>query len=297
MEKPMVRIADLVTGLIEGGQFTASEEASLMELLVQRTHEQEGMSLAGYIEREAKDATDLQLERLREIQNRLYRYCIRGSSIGNKRVSELTADDIRRYIIKTAESYEMDKNSWFVFLTMLQRALDAMSFEGVLGFQPPAVMHLKFYYLAQRKQGVERPYVGVEWRKIRGWLEQNPQDAIGLALALWYEGEISPEEIIGLKRTDLLDSDGNYSEFPSVIKKNTAEDYLLLTKKRKQIIHAALNLYPGADREYVFMIEGKKRLKKLPKKSLQSKMESICGELGLVYKSFRCTDMILWGLH
>lgn len=297
MVKPMVGIADLVTGLIEGGQLTAAEEASLRELLVQRAQEQKGMSLAGYIEREAKEATDLQLDRLKEMQIRLCRYCIRGSSIGDKRVSELTADDIRRYIIQTAESYEMDKNSWFVFLTMLQRALDAMSFEGVLGFDPPSGMQFKYYHLASRKQGVERPYAGLEWRKIRDFLEQNPQDVIGLALALWYEGEISPKEIIGLRRMDLLDSDGNYSESPTVIKKNSAEDYLLLTKKRKQIIRAALDLYPGADREYVFMVRGKKRLKKLPKMSLQEKMESICGELGIGYKSFRCTDMILWGLH
>lgn len=297
MEKPTVRMVDLVTGLIADGRLTATEEASLRDLLVQRADEQEGMSLAGYIEREAKEATDLQLERLWEIQDRLYRYCIRGSSIADKRVSELTEDDIRRYIIQTAESYEMDKNSWFVFLTMLQRALNAMSFEGVLGFDPPSGMQFKFYYLASRKQGVERPYAGLEWRKIRDWLEQNPQDAIGLALALWFEGEISPKEIIGLKKTDLLDSDGECSESPTVIKKNDSEDYLLLTKKRKQIIRAALDLYPDVNREYVFMVRGKKRLKKLPKKSLQEKMESICGELEIVYKSFRCTDMILWGLH
>lgn len=297
MNESVVKISELVTLLVQGGQLTQEEEESLRRLLVQRAHEQESMSLVGYMEREADKATDLRADRLIEMQNRLYRYCIRGNSIGDKGAAELTEDDIRRYIIQTAVSYEMDKNSWFVFLTMLQRALNAMSYEGVLSFSPPVAMNSMFMDLANRKHCIERPYDGVEWKKLRGWLEQNPQDVSGLALALWFEGEISPGEIIDLKKSYLMDSDGEYSANPTVLKKNISEDYLLLTWKRRRIIRSALDLYPGADQEYIFMTEGKRKLKKLPKMALQEKLESICREIGIKYKPFKRAEMILWGLH
>lgn len=38
MEKSMVRMVDLVTGMIEGGQLTPEDEASLRKLLVERAN-------------------------------------------------------------------------------------------------------------------------------------------------------------------------------------------------------------------------------------------------------------------
>lgn len=297
MEKSMVRMVDLVTGMIEGGQLTPEDEASLRELLVERANAQEGMSLAGYIEREADKSLDIKVDWLREMQTRVCRYCIRGSSIGEKKPGELTKDDIHKYIVHTAVSYEMDRNSWFLFLTMLQQALDVMSREGVLSFCPPSAMGWSFLEHDNKKHRIERPYYGLEWRKIRDWLEQNPQDVCGLALALWFAGGISPGEITELRKSCLMDSDGEYSTDPSVLRKSGWEEYLKLTRKRSLIIHAALDMYPGVDREYIFMIEGKRKLRKLPKTAMKEKLESICREVGVTYKPFKCSDMILWGLH
>lgn len=44
------------------------------------------------------------------------------------------------------------------------------------------------------------------------------------------------------------------------------------------------------------MAENKGELEKLPKTGLQPKMKSICRQIGIMYKSFKYTDMILWGL-
>lgn len=297
MEKSVVTMLDLVLGMIDGGQFTPAEEASLGKLLVERFKTREGMSLVGYIEREADRAIDIKADYLREIKTRVYKYCIRGSSIGDKRPADLTEDDIRKYIIQTAVSYEMDSNGWFLFLTMLQQALNKMSYEGVLSFSPPVAMGSKFWDLMKRKHCVERPYTGGEWKKVWEWLEQHPRDIIGLALALWFEGEISPGEIIGLKKSYLMDYDGKYSMEPIVLKRNVSEDYLRLTSKRKQIIRAALDVYPGAEQEYIFMVEGKRKLKKFPRMCMQEKMEGICREIGIRYKPFRDSEMILWDLH
>lgn len=297
MGKSVVTMLDLVTGMIEGGQLTPEDEASLRELFVERAHAREGMSLAGYIKREAGKVADIRADHIREMHTRLYRYCIRGDSIGDKSPDELTEDDIRKYIIHTAVSYEMDQNSWYVFLRMLQRALNAMSYEGVLSFSPPIAMDRKFWDLVNRKHCVERPYDDVEWGKIGGWLEQNPLDVHGLALALWFEGKISPGEIIGLKKSYLMDYSGEYSVEPVVLKKNESEDYLRLTSKRRRIIRAALDMYPGADQKYIFMAEGKKRLKKLVEMELQEKLKTICRETGVKYKPLKSSEMILWGLH
>lgn len=297
MEKSVVSMLDLVTGMIKGGQLRSDEEASLRELLVERDHAQEGMSLAGYIEREADKVLDIKVDWLREMQARVFRYCIRGSSIADKSPVELTEGDIHKFIVRTMVSYEMDRNSWYLFLVMLQQALDAMSNEGVLSFSPPKVMGQLFWEQDQRKHRIERPYYGPEWRKIREWLEQNPQDVCGLALSMWFAGGISPGEITELRKSYLMDSDGGYSSNPSVLRKNGSEDYLKLTRKRSLIIHAALDMYPGVDREYIFMTKGKRKLKKLTKTDMKEKLESICREVGVKYKPFKCSDMILWGLH
>lgn len=297
MEKSVVSMLDLVTGMIEGGQLTSEEEVSLRELLVERAHAREGMSLVGYIKREADNVADIRADYIRELQTRLYMYCIRRDSIGDKSPAELTEDDIRKYIIRTAVSFEMDRNSWHVFLRMLQRALTAMSREGALSFSPPIALDGKFLDLSNRKHSVERPYAGVEWGKIKDWLEQHPRDVPGLALALWFEGEISLGEIIGLKKSHLMDYSGEYSVEPVVLKKNESEDYLRLTSKRRRVIRAALDMYPGADQKYIFMVEGKKRLKKLPEMELQEKLKTICRETGVKYKPLKSSEMILWGLH
>lgn len=99
-----------------------------------------------------------------------------------------------------------------------------------------------------------------------------------------------------MKKSDLMDISGKYSMDPVVVKKNASEDYLVLTPSRKRIIHSALELYPGADQEFIFMDENNGILERMSKRSLQPKLAFICRQVGVVYKMVKCTDMVLWGL-
>lgn len=155
------------------------------------------------------------------------------------------------------------------------------------------------FYEILKKHGIKMPYEGEDLEMIRAWMKQNPEDVRGLALALWLEGEISPEEIINLKITDLVNDGSKYmGDVAGIrIRKHGSEDYLLLTANRKKIIHAALGLYQEKGKEYVFMTESKGRLEKLPKSGLPIKLSKICRQIGVEYKArFKCTDRILWRL-
>lgn len=286
-------MADIVMQIIREGQLTMEQEDTVRRLLTERAHMQGCRSLAGYIVRESSKAADLKADEIKEMYDRLYRYCIKESSIGNMDVSELSEAEIRKFIVMTAKLYELDRKSWYIFLSVLQAALNAMAREGVLGFEPPKRMHLDYLEIAKRSRGVEIPYEDDKLERIMQWLEENPEDVRGLAIALWLEGGISAEEITDLKTSDLLDSNGRCSRNPIVVKKNASEDYLLLTTKRGNIIRAALELHPDKEQEYIFMVDNKGELEKLPRTSLPSKMVSICRQVGVQYKCFKCTDRIL----
>lgn len=160
MGKHGVSMCDMISGVIQDGQLSDQEEDLLSKLLVQRSHARRCGSLVEYIERESRKVADFTADDIKERQGRLCKYCIHGSSIGGKDVSSLTIDDIRKFIIQTAVLYEMDRKSWFVFLTMLQIALNAMSSEGVLQFDPPRGLQTDFSEIAKRKRSVEKPYSG-----------------------------------------------------------------------------------------------------------------------------------------
>lgn len=297
MEEHGIKMFDMIRKIILDGQISVEDEDDLQKLLVRRSHERKCRSLSEYIQRESGKSADIKADEVRELQGRIYRYCIKGRSVGEQSVDFLAEDDIHKFIVQTAVLYEMDRKSWFVFLGMLQMALNAMSRDGVINFKVPEGMHNAFSEVAKRKRCIERPYSGDEWEKVKAWLAQNRQDIRCLALALWLEGGISVDEIGNLKKTDLVDCNGRYDDVdPSLVKRNATEDYMVLNTVRKQIILDALKLYPGSDQNYIFAVENEGRLEKLPKSSLQTKMGCICRQLGIMYKSFKNTDMVLWSL-
>lgn len=146
----------------------------------------------------------------------------------------------------------------------------------------------------KRKHGIERPFEGETLEKIAAWLEENPEDVRGLAVAFWLSGEISAKEIANLRPSDLV----SCSDADAVmIKRNTSIDYLLLTPERKRIIHAALELYQGRGKEYVFMVESRGKLRKLSEVGLLGKLAAICRQVDVTYKApVKCTDRIIWSL-
>lgn len=154
--------------------------------------------------------------------------------------------------------------------------------------------NIDFSEAMKEKYGIERPFEGEDLEKIATWLEQNPEDVRGLAVALWLLGEISTEEIVNLRPSDLVSCSDDDA---AVIRRNTSIDYLLLTPKRKRIIHAALELYRGRGKEYVFMSESRGKLRKLSEVGLLGKLAAICRQVDVAYKApLKCTDRIIWSL-
>lgn len=154
--------------------------------------------------------------------------------------------------------------------------------------------NIDFYKNLKRKHGIERPFEGEDLEKIAAWLEENPEDVRGLAVAFWLLGEISTEEIANLRPSDLVSCS---DEDAITISRNTSVDTLLLTPERKRIIHAALNLYNGRGKEYVFMYENRGKLRKMSEAGLLGKLAAICRQVGVAYKApIKCTDRIIWNL-
>lgn len=153
---------------------------------------------------------------------------------------------------------------------------------------------IDFYGNLKREHGIERPFEGEALEKIAAWLEENPEDVRGLAVAFWLLGEISAKEIANLRPSDLVSCS---DEDAITIRRNTSVDILLLTPERKRIIHAALNLYNGRGKEYVFMTESRGKLRKLSETGLLVKLAAICRQVDVTYKApLKCTDRIVWSL-
>lgn len=153
---------------------------------------------------------------------------------------------------------------------------------------------IDFYGNLKREHGIERPFEGEALEKIAAWLEENPEDVRGLAVAFWLLGEISTEEIVNLRPSDLV----SCSDADAVmIRRNTSIDYLLLTPERKRIIHVALELYQGRGKEYVFMCESRGKIRKLSEVGLLAKLAAICRQVDVTYKApIKCTERIIWSL-
>lgn len=153
---------------------------------------------------------------------------------------------------------------------------------------------IDFSEVVKEKYGIKRPYEGEDLEKIAMWLEQNPEDVRGLAVAFWLLGEISAKEIANLRPSDLV----SCSDADAItIRRNTSVDTLLLTPERKRIIHAALDLYNGRGKEYVFMVKDRGKLRKLSEVGLLGKLAAICRQVDVTYKApIKCTDWIIWSL-
>ena len=210
-------------------------------------------------------------------------------------IKELSANDIRKLIILTAELRRMDRGDKLFFMIMLQHTLDELDRKGILGFNPSRKIFSKYKAAMDRITFIDNPYTPEEVHRITEWIDANPYDMRGLAVGLWLASDITANEIVELKKEDLMDSDGINTVNPTVVKKNEAEDYIALAGRREEIIRNALNLHDGRDLEYVFMpgSEGG-TWKKMLGRSLPSKMSHICREIGIKYKPFKCIEAIKW---
>ena len=302
MRGERITVFDMILQIIDGNQLSAEEETEIFGILEQRGRKRESarMSkcLAGVIEAEMQKKVDEGIikESTKNRYHPIFRRCFQETIIGNMASSDLSEEIIREYIIEAHESFGLNRTEMTLFMGFLQTGLNWMSEKGMLNFEPDKKLYKNYIEAERGRNLIYNPYSVEETEAIMNWVEKHPDDMRGLAVALWLHGDISPEEIVKLKKKDLVDSSGNNStDSVTVIQTPDADSYLHLTEKRNQIIKAALKLHSDEEQDYIFMAREGRRWKRLNDKSIQLKLYYICEDIGegVVYRAFHHNDVIV----
>ncbi len=195
------------------------------------------------------------------------------NELGKMPVSALSESIIRKLIIQAKETFKMNKRKMTCFMGLLQVGLDRISKDGMADLVYDRHMFINYISLEKGIRYVDNPYTEYEVSKIMEWIELHPYDIRGLALGLWFLGNITVVQIANLKRKDYHED-------------------LLKKYEKDKLVAKALELQPK-DGEYVFMVEKDGIWKKLTAKGLQIKLYYVCEDLGIHYKKIRRNEALI----
>lgn len=198
---------------------------------------------------------------------------IKNSEFGNIPASELSDMLIRKFVLQAEKTYEMNRTRLKCFTGMLQTGLNKMAEEDILDFVP--VKHAKEYLGSKIViQYINNPYTPEETERIKEWIELHPDDIRGMAIGLWFTGDVSLLEIANLKREEC---------HKDIFKK----------WKRARFVAKALELHPK-NTDYVFMIINDGRWEKLTVQGFMMKLYHVCNRLGIEYKRINRNEAMLY---
>ncbi len=244
-----------------------ADEAEIRRILEEKgkKEEERGICLASVIEKELEKA--IKSGQICESNVGLYQSVfsksIKNSEFGNIPASELSDMLIRKFVLQAEKTYEMNRIRLKCFTGMLQTGLNKMAEEDMLDFVP--VKHAKEYLGSKIViQYINNPYTPEETERIKEWIELHPDDIRGMAIGLWFTGDVSLLEIANLKREEC---------HKDIFKK----------WKRARFVAKALELHPQ-NKDYVFMAINDGKLEKLTPQSFQMKLYHVCNRLGINYK-------------
>ena len=273
-EDKITVICRMVSQIIN--EYKLPDETEIRKILEEKVKKEEdrGICLASVIEKELEKA--IKSGQICESNVGLYQSVfsksIKNSEFGNIPASELSDMLIRKFVLQAEKTYEMNRTRLKCFTGMLQTGLNKMAEEDMLDFVP--VKHAKEYLGSKSViQYINNPYTPEETERIKEWIELHPSDIRGLALGLWFAGDVSMEEIANMKMED-----GHKDIFRKW--------------KRARFIINALKLHPE-NKDYVFMAINDGRLEKLTPQSFQMKLYHICNRLGLEYKRINRNEAIV----
>ena len=273
-EDKITVICRMVSQIIN--EYKLPDETEIRKILEEKVKKEEdrGICLASVIEKELEKA--IKSGQICESNVGLYQSVfsksIKNSEFGNIPASELSDMLIRKFVLQAEKTYEMNRTRLKCFTGMLQTGLNKMAEEDMLDFVP--VKHAKEYLGSKIViQYINNPYTPEETERIKEWIELHPSDIRGLALGLWFAGDVSMEEIAYMKMED-----GHKDIFRKW--------------KRARFIINALKLHPE-NKDYVFMAINDGRLEKLTPQSFQMKLYHICNRLGLEYKRINRNEAIV----
>ena len=273
-EDKITVICRMVSQIIN--EYKLPDETEIRKILEEKVKKEEdrGICLASVIEKELEKA--IKSGQICESNVGLYQSVfsksIKNSEFGNIPASELSDMLIRKFVLQAEKTYEMNRTRLKCFTGMLQTGLNKMAEEDMLDFVP--VKHAKEYLGSKIViQYINNPCTREETERIKEWIELHPSDIRGLALGLWFAGDVSMEEIANMKMED-----GHKDIFRKW--------------KRARFIINALKLHPE-NKDYVFMAINDGRLEKLTPQSFQMKLYHICNRLGLEYKRINRNEAIV----
>lgn len=245
------------------------DEAEIRRILEEKgkKEEERGICLASVIENELEKA--IQSGQICEEHVGLYKSVfekmIRESEIGNMPAKELSDILIKKFVLQAGKVYEVDRTRLKCFTGMLQTGLNKMAEEDMLGFVPDRHIYRNYLMYPDKEiHYIDNPYTVEETEKIREWIDLHTNDIRGLALGLWFNGDVSLAEITNLKKED-------------------ARKGIFKKWKKARFISKALELH-SQRRDYVFMVINDGQLEKLTAQGLMMKLYHVCNKLGIKYK-------------
>ena len=267
-ENKIIMLCQIVSKIIDENQLP--DEDAVRKILEEKGKKEEGdrgTCLATVIEKELEKAikSGQICEEHVGLYKSVFEKMIRESEIGNMPASELSDMLIRKFVLQAEKTYEMDRTRLKCFTGMLQTGLNKMAEEDMLRFVPDR--HIYRNYLLCSDRGIryiENPYTVEETEKIREWIDSHTNDIRGLALGLWFAGDVSLVEISNMKKED-------------------AHKGILKKWARARFITSALKLHSQRG-DYVFMVINGEPLEKLTAQGLMMKLYHICNKLGIKYR-------------
>ncbi len=253
-----------------------ADEAEIRRILEEKGKKEEdrGICLASVIEKELEKA--IKSGQICESNVGLYQSVfekmIRESEIGNMPAEELSDMLIKKFVLQAGKVYERDRTRLKCFTGMLQTGLKKMMEKGMLDFVP--VKHAKDYLGSKSGiQYIHNIYTPEETERISEWIELHPGDIRGLALGLWFTGDVTLMEIANLKKED-------------------AHKGIFKKWKKARFVSKALELNPK-NGDYVFMTKSEGNLEKLTAQGLMMKLYHTCNRLGIEYKKINKNEAMV----
>lgn len=279
-ENKIVMLCQIVSRIISENQLPDAAEAELRKILEEETPEKKEedrkICLTSVIETELEKA--IKLGQICESSVRMYQTVfnksIKNSEIGNMSATELSDILIRKFVLQAEKTYGMDRTWLKCFTGMVQTGLNKLAEEDMLDFAPEKHIYKNYLMCSDRGiQYIKNPYSAEETEKIKEWIELHPNDIRGLAIGLWFTGNVSLMEIANLKRKDV--HNGLFKKW---------ERAWFISKALK------LNLKNG---DYVFMTKSEGNLEKFTTQGLMMKLYHTCNRLGIEYKKINKNEVMV----
>ena len=280
-ENKIVMLCQIVSRIISENQLPDEAGAELGKILedkekTKKKEEDSKICLTSVIEKELESA--IKRGQICEADVGLYQSvfeeCFEKNEIGKIPAAELSDIIIKKFVLQVGKTYEMNRTKIKCFTGMLQTGLNKMAEEDMLGFVPDRHIYRNYLmYPGREIHYIDNPYNAEETEKIKEWIELHPDDIRGLAIGLWFTGNVSLMEIANLKMKDV--HNGLFKKW---------ERARFISKALK------LNLKNG---DYVFMTKCEGNLEKFTAQGLMMKLYHTCNRLGIEYKKINKNEVMV----